>query len=277
MYERAVKNAMNNSLLTDSLNPPNAAALVGQKKYPQPEHYVLLPIWLWDPIRFSKHNGSTTLGRCPDHENALLRLSRWMDGSHTWQCPRVLHSPSGPILLVGCDYYCSEGQHYIRSTDSDILSVLSVHFDTRRFVLSHRSGYTIDFVEDRKRAVTSGVSFSRFQAAYIEKIVDLVSCAEVRYWNDLTHFRDRLQHNESSINAIKESSSKAETLFSKMLELLESCCPCDDTLTDQFLKDFQLNRAVYEQEMRCSTARALMADHTFKVTDYKCTQNVNGT
>ena len=90
------------------------------------------------------------------------------------------------------------------------------------------------------------------------------------------HFRDRLQHNESSINAIKESSSKAETFFSQMLELLESCCPCDDTLTDLFLKDFQLNKAVYEQEMRSSTARAVMADHTFKVTGYKCTQNVNG-
>lgn len=264
--QRVIKNATNNGLLLDVVNPPNPAALVGPIICPQPENYVLLLIWLWNPIRLAKNHDSITLERCPNHEDALLCLSRWMDGSKTWQCPRVLHSPSGPILLVGCDYYCSEGQHYIRSTDNDILSVLSEHFDTRRFVLSYRSGYTRDFVEELKRAVSSGVSFKRFQAAYIEKIVDLVSSAEVRFWNDLAHFRDRLQHNEGSINLMKESSSKAETLFFKILELLESCCPCDDTLADLFLKDFQLNRAVYEQEMRSSTAHALMADHTFKVT-----------
>ena len=264
--QRAIKNATNNGLLTELVNPLNAAALVGPIKCPQPENYVLLPIWLWDPVRLAKNHGSITLERCPAHENALLRLSRWMNGSKAWQCPRVLHSPSGPILLVGCDYYCAEGQHYIRSTDNDILSALSEHFDTRRFVLFYRSGYTRDFVEELKKAVSSGVSFSRFAAAYIEKIVDLVSSAEARYWNDLAHFRDRLQHNESSSNPIKESSSKAESLFLEMLELLQSCCPCDGTLVDLFLKDFQLNKALYEQEMRSSTARALMADHTFKVT-----------
>lgn len=263
--QKVIKGVPANGFPTNIVNPPDAAALVGPAQCPQPEHFVLPPIWLWDPISLARKNGSIPLARCPDHADVVLRLSRWMDGSKTWQCPRVLHSPRGPIFLIACDYYCSRGQHYIRSTDKDLLAALTEHFDTRKFVLSHRSGYTREFIEELKREISCGVSFRRFQAAYIEKVVDLVSSAEVRYWNDLGHFRRRLQHNQSSATSITESSKKAETLFNEMLQLLQSCCPCDDTLTDLFLKDFQSNRVVYEQEMRSSTARALMADHTFKV------------
>lgn len=59
--------------------------------------------------------------------------------------------------------------------------------------------------------------------------------------------------------------SAAEEAFKARLAKLVAMCPSDDTLCDVFLKDFHEIKVIYEDDMRSITAKALMADHTFKV------------
>lgn len=61
---------------------------------------------------------------------------------------------------------------------------------------------------------------------------------------------------------LKEST---EELFSTFQDFLIRMCPSDDLLCDIFLKDFQDGKVDFEESMRSTSARALMADHTFKV------------
>ena len=90
----------------------------------------------------------------------------------------------GPTLLVGRNYRCSVGNHYIRSTDSDLLLHYSQLMDVP-FKLTHAQAFTITFLKDLLNAINNGISFNRFQAIYLEKTTDRHYERERQFWNDV--------------------------------------------------------------------------------------------
>lgn len=118
------------------------------------------PVLLWDPLTlFKDHNYL-----CKEHKNTVT-ASYWMDGSTTSRLPRLLHDTQGPTLLVGRNYRCSAGNHYIRSTDSDLFLHYSQLMDVP-FKLTHAQAFTITFLKDLLNAINNGISFNRFQTIY---------------------------------------------------------------------------------------------------------------
>lgn len=92
------------------VNPPISLDLVNSDQCPQPQQYLLLPIWLRDAIDTLRKHRKIAY-RCPVHVDVTLT---------GYRCPRILMSLNSPILLVGRDYYCSSGNYYIRTTHYSI-------------------------------------------------------------------------------------------------------------------------------------------------------------
>lgn len=149
--------------------------------------------------------------------------------------------------------------YYVRNTDPEFRSLLFNEVDFCRFVLTHRSDNT---------TISNGISFIRFQTMYIEKVLRLVHVEEYRFWKHLTKLKG--SDGETSANQIcfEELTKIAETVFIDRLTNLVKLCPSDDTSAHLFLTYFQMNKDLYEREMRTVGATALMAVDAFKVNSY---------
>lgn len=66
--------------------------------------------------------------------------------------------------------------------------------------------------------------------------------------------------------ALESSEESTKEAFDTFRDFVIGLCPTDDSLCDIFLKDFQDQKDLYEESMRSTSVRALVADHTFKVT-----------
>lgn len=66
--------------------------------------------------------------------------------------------------------------------------------------------------------------------------------------------------------ALESSEESTKEAFDTFRDFVIGLCPSDDLLCDIFLKDFQDQKDLYEESMRSTSVRALVADHTFKVT-----------
>lgn len=220
-----------------------------QNSIPTPEAYLLPVIFIWDPLtQFTSENAY----RCPEHDGELA-ASSWMDGSCNSRLPRLLYDSDGQVLFIGRIYRCTVGQHYIRSTDIDLLNYYSQFQDTP-FRLTHSQAFTVSFIDDLMTAVSNGISFNRFQGMYLEKILNNHYQSEKRFWNEIIRKQVAVARHD-----------QIDATFKKKLATLEKSFPSDDTLCDIFLRKFEEDRAMYEEDIESISAAGLMADHTFKV------------
>lgn len=82
-------------------------------------------------------------------------------------------------------------------------------------------------------------------------------------WEFRRHCDLRRKISEQSIQ--EYSAESTEELFSTFKDFVIGLCPSDHLLCDVFLKDSQDRKVMFEESMRLTSARELMADHTFKV------------
>lgn len=227
-----------------------------------PLSFTLPNLFIWDPLRQYYDIFDTNPLVCEEHGRVVVP-ARWTNGSSNSLNPRVLLEDNGPALLIAREYYCKAGhnRHYIRSTDEDFLRYLCEnYFIEPPFKLTHKCDFTLSFVKRLRSYISHGLSFNMFQSTYMEH--QLEYCMEKK-WEFRRHCDLRRKISEQSIQEYSVEST--EELFSTFKDFVIGMCPSDDLLCDVFLKDSQDRKVMFEESMRLTSARELMADHTFKV------------
>ena len=238
---------------------PNPGTYYDENKYPAAEEYLFPPVIVWDP--FVQHPDVFHNGFCCPHEShageaaAPLKPKKWKYGGSERDMPRKIYGRDGVVLLVSRVYVCPQG-HEITAHDSRIL----VHLPTDRnnpFILSHKSGVTMGFMNEVNSLARSGMNFSEIEKHFAQHYYDKHWLQEKKWHDDLKSVKEKTSTDSSTIE------DSTQDHFPDPAEWVE--LPSDDTIISCFVLNFREYEVYYTERMSELSALYLSADHTFKV------------
>ena len=231
----------------------------GEKKYPVAEDYLFPPVIVWDP--FVQHADVFDSGFCCPHEShegeavAQLKPRKWKYGRSERDGPRKLYGRDSVVLLVSRVYVCPQG-HEIPAHDPRILNSLP-NDKNIPFILSHKSGVTIGFMNQVNSLASSGMNFSEIEKYFAQHYYDRHWFQEKNWHDDLKIVKERMSTDSPTIEDITQEH------FPDPAEWVE--LPSDDTIISCFVLNFKEYDVYYTERMSQLSALYLSADHTFKV------------
>ena len=170
----------------------------------------------------------------------------WFDCSDNSRTPRVLIDVTGPMFLVGRIYKCDFGNHYIRTTDSDLLKLCK---HNKEVVFMHKSSTKRHFMQSLVSYVGKGLTFQQIQELIKNRTLFQLNMNKERYGLDVIN---------ESVPANKGHLHEAIDLVMKML-------PKVNLLEDMFKSWFKQNESFYVKSKARLQSKILTVDHTFKV------------
>lgn len=207
----------------------------------------LIPkIMIWCPIR---HNGLTI--NCPVH-HCPLRVGRWTDVLHGARAdprnPRRVYDLHGNLVLVQVFYECSDrllghekdGHRYL-SASNEIMRLLPSSVSKMfPIIMQQRCAFTMRLYDYIITGIYQGQNFMELS----EGIASM-------------NFREFIRNNPDNDD------------FVKSFETSKFCSyPGNDKLMEIFLSQFQLTKALYENNMSKHYGKVLSCDHTFKISQH---------
>ena len=134
------------------------------------ESFLVPDVILWDSMSFFPDR----IIFCPScNEQGVkedLHPIRWIDGSKTYEQPRLLYGLRNDVLLVSRVYLC-KNKHQIISHDSRILSQLQDDFNPP-FVLFHRAGVTKELFQFVISHIRAGMTIADVQTLWHQSLYD---------------------------------------------------------------------------------------------------------
>ena len=199
------------------------------------------PITIFDPIN-QVHNIN-----CPYHQAERLCYVQ-----NNWAHARILYDVNKIILLVSTRYYCKKG-HEVLSTNEEIVNVVKRKYIHFPLILSHKCGFTIDFLSFIRELVYVGIPFTRIHNLIKERYLS----------NMILKGKLNLLPNcdFGENDGILRMPRDIKNLLSKTCKNI----PSYDSIERLFLADFEMYEKSLCHEMSSIPASYIKCDHTFKV------------
>ena len=204
------------------------------------ETFLVPDIIVWDPLSFFPHR----IIFCPSCDEQGVKEDlhpiRWIDGSKTYEQPRVLYSLRKDVLLVSRVYLC-KNKHQILSHDSGILSQVKGDFPPP-FVLFHRAGVTRELFQFVISHIRAGMTISDVQTLWHQSLFDEYGLRKLCF----------LKERQDDPGDFPTFTAKGRKVGEKVI-------------TACYIQEYLINEHLYGKRMCQMRASSLSADHTFKV------------
>ena len=171
-------------------------------------------------------------GFCCPHEShagevaAQLKPQKWKDGGSERDMPRKIYGRDGVVLLsVSRVHVCPQGNE-ITAHDSRIL----VHLPTDKnnpFILSHKSGVTMGFMNEVNSLARSGMHVSEIEKHFAQHYYDKHWLQEKKWHDNLKSVKEKTSTGSSTIE------DSTQDHFPDPAEWVE--LPSDDTIISCFV------------------------------------------
>lgn len=202
--------------------------------------FLVPDVILWDPMAYFPHR-VIFCPTCDEQEvKEDLHPIRWIDGSKTYEQPRLLYGLRNDVLLVSRVYLC-KNKHQIISHDSGILSQVKEDFPPP-FVLFHHAGVTTELFQFVIAHVRAGMTIADVQALWHQSLFDEYGLRK------LCFVKERQDDCEDFLSFTPKGRKVGE-------KVIIAC----------YVQEYLMNEHLYGKRMCQMKASSLSADHTFKV------------